>query len=169
MMLPSRLGCPLSLKTPNMGNTGRLRFLRAPPRWTRVGRPGPGTRRSPRGVAPTPGASQTPPRTRRRPCFALHGPHPACLSSRTGLEPVPPGWPGESLRFGPAARRSRFNGLVDRPPEPRASVEPVGYKAKMVRGQVCVGAPIVEPERGGDHPGGRTGQCTSPSPPYTGY
>ena len=22
MMLPSRLGCPLSLKTPNMGNTG---------------------------------------------------------------------------------------------------------------------------------------------------
>ena len=27
----------------------------------------------------------------------------------------------------------------------------------MVRGQVCVGAPIVEPERGGDHPGGRTG------------
>ena len=28
MMLPSRLGCPLSLKTPNMGNPGlvRLRF-----------------------------------------------------------------------------------------------------------------------------------------------
>ena len=24
MMLPSRLGCPLSLKTPNMGNTGLL-------------------------------------------------------------------------------------------------------------------------------------------------
>ena len=25
MMLPSRLGCPLSLKTPNMGNVGYLR------------------------------------------------------------------------------------------------------------------------------------------------
>ena len=24
MMLPSRLGCPLSLKTPNMGNTGQV-------------------------------------------------------------------------------------------------------------------------------------------------
>ena len=24
MMLPSRLGCPLSLKTPNMGNTGYI-------------------------------------------------------------------------------------------------------------------------------------------------
>ena len=26
MMLPSRLGCPLSLKTPDMGNTGFLTF-----------------------------------------------------------------------------------------------------------------------------------------------
>ena len=28
MMLPSRLGCPLSLKTPNMGNTGTYACLR---------------------------------------------------------------------------------------------------------------------------------------------
>ena len=27
MMLPSRLGCPLSLKTPNMGNPGLHHFL----------------------------------------------------------------------------------------------------------------------------------------------
>ena len=26
MLLPSRLGCPLSRKTPNMGNTGSMRF-----------------------------------------------------------------------------------------------------------------------------------------------
>ena len=26
MMLPSRLGCPLSLKTPNMGNPSSMRF-----------------------------------------------------------------------------------------------------------------------------------------------
>ena len=31
MMLPSRLDCPLSLKTPNMGNTGRYREMRGSP------------------------------------------------------------------------------------------------------------------------------------------
>ena len=30
MVLPSRLGCPLSLKTPNMGNTGLIAFGPAP-------------------------------------------------------------------------------------------------------------------------------------------
>ena len=29
MMPPSRLGCPLSLKTPNMGNTGLQQFFNA--------------------------------------------------------------------------------------------------------------------------------------------
>ena len=31
MMLPSRLGCPLSLKTPNMGNPGYKRYLDTSP------------------------------------------------------------------------------------------------------------------------------------------
>ena len=33
MMLPSRLGCLLSLKTPNMGNTGQLVFNALSPDW----------------------------------------------------------------------------------------------------------------------------------------
>ena len=65
--------------------------------------------------------------------------------------------PSTYYRWKSRYRDKGFNGLVDRPPEPRRVWNRLAYKAKTVRGQVCIGAPIVEPERGGDHPGGRTG------------